>query len=123
MTHRRPIVTALLAAILGIAVAWPIAPEARPQAPNAAIDRDLLDITVPGLQRLYARKTYTVTQVIQWHLNRIDRYNGVYAAIETVLRREALADAARQDAEAAHGGAAHGPLWGIPIVIKANTSV
>jgi Asp-tRNA(Asn)/Glu-tRNA(Gln) amidotransferase A subunit family amidase len=58
---------------------------------------------------------------VQWHLDRIDRYNGVYGAIETVLRREALADAAREDAEA--DGRARGPLWGVPIVIKANTSV
>ena len=33
---------------------------------------------------------------------------------------EALAAAAREDREAA---AAHGPLWGVPIVIKANTSI
>ena len=91
--------------------------------PADTIDRDLLDVTVPRLHQLYDGKKYTVTQVVQWHLNRIDRYNGVYGAIETVLRREALADAARQDAEAAQGGAAHGLLWGVPIVIKANTSV
>ncbi len=90
---------------------------------NAAIDRDLLDITVPRLQQLYQNKTYTVTQVVQWHLDRIDRYNGVYGAIETVLRTEAMADAARQDAEASNDGSTHGPLWGVPVVIKANTSV
>ncbi len=86
-----------------------------------AIDRDLLDVTVPHLRDLYAAKTYTVTQVVQWHLARIDRYNGIYGAIETVLRDEALAEAARQDA--APAGAPHGPLWGVPIVIKANTSI
>jgi len=91
--------------------------------PADTIEADLLDVTVHRLHRLYDGKKYTVTQVVQWHLSRIDRYNGVYGAIETVLRREALADAARQDAEAAQGAAAHGPLWGIPIVIKANTSV
>ena len=90
---------------------------------NAAMDRDLIDVTVPQLQQLYKKKTYTVTQVIQWHLDRIDRYNGVYGAIETVLRTEALAEAARQDAEATKNGGVHGPLWGVPIVIKANTSV
>ena len=41
-----------------------------------------------------------MTQVVQWHLARIDRYNGVYGAIETVFRDEALAEAARQDADA-----------------------
>jgi Asp-tRNA(Asn)/Glu-tRNA(Gln) amidotransferase A subunit family amidase len=84
------------------------------------MDRDLLDVTVAQLHRLYAEKKYTVSQVVQWHLNRIDRYNGVYGAIETVLRRQAVAEGARQDAEGRRAGAA---LWGVPIVIKANTSV
>ena len=39
---------------------------------------------------------------------RIDRYNGVYGAIETVVREQALADVARQDASPA--GAVPGPL-------------
>jgi len=94
-----------------------------PVSANAA-DRDLLDVTVPKLEQLYTEKRYTVTQVVQWHLDRIDRYNGVYGAIETVLRESALAEAARLDAEAAKGdGVTRGPLWGVPIVIKANTSV
>ncbi len=92
-----------------------------PSVGNAA-DADLFDVTVPKLLQLYADKRFTVTQVVQWHLDRIDRYNGVYGAIETVLRDDALADAARLDAEAANGGV-RGPLWGVPIVIKANTSV
>jgi Asp-tRNA(Asn)/Glu-tRNA(Gln) amidotransferase A subunit family amidase len=99
------------------------ATESRPPAPfSAAIDRDLLDVTVPQLHKLYSDKKYTVTQVVQWHLDRIDRYNGVYGAIETVLRTSALAEAARQDAAAANG-ATPAPLWGVPIVIKANTSI
>jgi amidase len=120
MTHCRPSVIAGLAALAGITLAClgrPVSP------PRAAIDRDLLDVTVPGLHRLYTEKKYTVTEVVQWHLDRIDRYNGVYGAIETVFRRDALAEAARRDSEAAAGGRARGPLWGVPIVIKANTSI
>ena len=79
-----------------------------------------MDVTVPRLQQLYADRKYTITQVVQWHLDRIDRFNGVYGAIETVLRDEALAAAAREDKDT---GGTHGPLWGVPIVIKANTSV
>jgi Asp-tRNA(Asn)/Glu-tRNA(Gln) amidotransferase A subunit family amidase len=86
------------------------------------MDRDLLDVTVQQLHKLYSDKKYTVTQVVQWHLDRIDRYNSVYGAIETVLRTSALAEAARQDAAAATG-ATPPPLWGVPIVIKANTSI
>ena len=113
---------AVVAATLSVTTLGCTSP-AVPSVVNAA-DRDLLDVTVPKLEQLYANKRYTVTQVVQWHLDRIDRYNGVYGAIETVLRESALAEAARLDAEAAKGdGVARGPLWGVPIVIKANTSV
>ena len=96
---------------------------APPSATMSAIDRDLLDVTVPRLQELYAQKRYTVRQVVEWHLARIDRYNGVYGAIETVLRDQALAEASRLDSLAAAGAVTKGPLWGVPIIIKANTSV
>src|SRR5471030_2559495 len=105
MTHRRPFLVALVT-LLSAAIACRTTPEA--PASGAAIDRDLLEVTVPQLHRLYAEKKYTVTQVVQWHLDRIDRYNGVYGAIETVFRREALAEAAREDAEAATGEGARG---------------
>jgi amidase len=118
MAHRCSFVAFALAGFLTAAVAGQ---DAGPPAADPAVDRELLDVTVPQLQRLYAKRTHTVTQVVRWHLERIDRYNGVYGAIETVLRREALADAARLDAEAPAAG--RGPLWGVPIVIKANTSV
>ena len=120
MTHCRPFVVAGLATLLGIAIACRTTPGA---SLPASIDRDLLDVTVPQLHRLYAEKKYTVTQVVQWHLDRIDRYNGVYGAIETVFKAGALAEAARLDADAATGSGARPPLWGVPIVIKANTSI
>lgn len=96
---------------------------AAPTAPTADImDRDLLEVTVPQLERYYAEHKYTVTQVVEWHLARIHRYNGIYRAVEQVLQKQALETAAREDAEAARGGS-RGPLWGVPIVIKANTSI
>lgn len=113
-----------LVVTLGITTACGTASAPATAAPQSAIDSDLTDVTVARLQAFYAAKKYTVTDVVKWHLARIDRYNGVYGAIETVLRDEALAEAAREDAEAAKGGAApHGVLWGVPIVVKANTSV
>ncbi len=119
MAKRNPLPAFVLAIALGIVTAC----QGTSTAPApAAIDRDLLDVTVAQLHRLYADGKYTVTQVVQWHLDRIDRYNGVYGAIETVFRQKALATAAQQDAEAARG-AARGPLWGVPIVVKANTSI
>jgi amidase len=88
---------------------------------RSAMDRDLYEVTVPQLESLYAAHKYTVTQVVQWHLARIHRYNGIYRAVETILEKDALAQAAKEDAEAA--SAPHGPLWGVPMVIKANTSI
>ena len=85
-----------------------------------AMDRDLMETTIPHLQTLYARNTYTVEQVTRWYLDRIARYNGVYRSVQTVDVREALSTARREDAESKM---AHGPLWGVPIVIKANTAV
>ena len=91
----------------------------------SSIDRDLYEVSVPQLQHLYLAHTYTVTQVVRWHLARIAKYNGVYRAMQNVDEASALATAAREDAElAAAGDHFHpGPLWGIPIVTKANTSV
>jgi len=119
MARRPSLLAFALTLLLGAGVAGQAGPDT---TGREAMDRHLLDVTVARLQRLYAERSYTVVQVVQWHLERIDRYNGVYGAIETVLRRSALADAARLDAEAARG-TPRGPLFGVPIVIKANTSV
>lgn len=121
MIYRASIRLAALALILGAALACGSATVAPAATPATSIDGDLLDVTVAQLHRFYADKKYTVTQVVQWHLARIDRYNGVYGAIETVFRDAALAEAKRQDAEPPT--ATRGPLWGVPIVIKANTSI
>ena len=84
------------------------------------MERDLIEVTIPQLQRFYATHKYTVSQVVDWYLARIARYNGIYKPIEQVFEADARAAAAREDAAAA---AAHGALWGVPIVIKANTSI
>jgi amidase len=89
------------------------------------MDRDLLESTVPQLEQLYATHRYTVTDVVHWYLARIAKYNGIYRAVQTVDARGALAAAAAEDeaARAAVSGFQRGPLWGVPVVIKANTSV
>ena len=87
------------------------------------MDKDLLEVTIPKLQTFYTQHRYTVTQVVQWHLDRIRRYNGIYRALETVLEAEALAAAAQEDAELAQGNGVRGPLFGVPTVLKENTSI
>lgn len=88
---------------------------------DAAMDRDLMEVSVPKLEALYASHRYTVTQVTQWYLDRIERYDGTYRALLFVDTKGALARAAEEDA--APKGAKHGELWGVPILVKANTSV
>ena len=96
---------------------------AKPPAHSAAeMDKDLMEVTIPQLQGYYSQHKYTVSQVVDWYLERIARYNGVYRAVEQVFDTDARALAAREDAETG-GAAKHGPLWGVPIVIKANTSI
>lgn len=92
---------------------------------SAAMDRDLMEVTIPQLEEFYRSQKYTVTQVVRWHLARIAKYNGIYRAMENLDEKAALATAAREDAEAAAGGSkfARGALWGVPIVTKANTSI
>jgi amidase len=95
---------------------------------NAAqdrMDRDLLEVTIPQLEQLYRSHKYTVTEVVRWYIARIEKYNGIYRAVQNLDTPGALATAAREDAEARAGGASfvRGVLWGVPIVAKANTSI
>jgi amidase len=90
-----------------------------------SMDRDLLEVTIPQLEELYRSNKYTVTEVVHWYMARIARYNGIYRAVQNLDVPGALATAAREDKEAAAGGSNlhRGPLWGVPIVTKANTSI
>ncbi len=90
-----------------------------PIAQQTSMDRDLMEVTIPRLQALYASNTYTVEQVTRWYLGRMARYNGVYRSVQTVDVQGALDTARHEDASKT----SHGPLWGVPIVIKANTAV
>jgi Asp-tRNA(Asn)/Glu-tRNA(Gln) amidotransferase A subunit family amidase len=102
------------------ALAFPVHAKSPPRA-TAQMDKDLMEVTIPQLQGYYAQHKYTVSQVVDWYLQRITRYNVVYRPIEQVFDADARAAAAREDAESSTGK--HGALWGVPIVIKANTSI
>jgi amidase len=89
------------------------------------MDQDLMEVTIPQLEQLYSGHKYTVIDVVHWSIARVQKYNGIYRAVQNLDTAGALATAAREDADAKAGGAGfvRGPLWGIPIVTKANTSV
>src|SRR5947209_10711041 len=112
--------------IVGLLIALSLA--ARPAAaapPTSApgIGSDLTDITVERLHALYRTHRYSVRQVVQWHLDRLRRYNGVYKVAPAILADEALAAADREDAQARRPDFRPLALWGVPIVIKANMSI
>jgi amidase len=110
--------------LLVLVIAIPAFAQSSSQQPSREqMDRDLMDVTVDHLHQLYREHRYTVTQVVQWHLDRIARYNGIYRAVQTVNEKAALSEAAREDAEAKQPGFKPGLLWGVPIVTKANTSI
>src|ERR1700733_8559712 len=96
-----------------------------PAAKSAAMDRDLMEVTVPQLEALYKRDRDAVAEGVQWYLARVDKYNGIYRALQYIDAKGALETAAREDAEAKAGGSNfhRGALWGVPIVTKENTSV
>ncbi len=104
------------------AVAGLLASAGVARAAPAPIDRDLIEVSIPQLHALYDQHKYTVRQVVDWYLARIARYNPVYRPVEQVFADEARALADKQDA-AGGASATHGPLWGVPMVIKANTSI
>jgi Asp-tRNA(Asn)/Glu-tRNA(Gln) amidotransferase A subunit family amidase len=119
-----PLLTGLPSLAAAEQMTAPRAPHLPPLAPDP-MDHDMLEITVDGLHALYDAKKYTVTQVTHYYLARIARYNPVYRALLHVDTAGALKTAAAQDAAAKAGGARfkRTALWGVPIVIKANTSV
>jgi amidase len=91
-----------------------------PPAQQARMDAVLMEIDIAQLQALYAARRYTVTEVTRWYMGRIARYNPIYHSVQSVDVKGALATARREDQQR---GIAHGALWGVPIVIKANTAV
>jgi len=131
MNDRKRILPLFLLIILGMELA--VAEAASPSQSSATaansqsrkIDRDLMEITVPKLEELYRTHQYTVTDVVRWYIDRIEKYNGIYRAVQTLDVAGALAAAARLDAAAKAGGMhfVRGPLWGVPVLTKANTSV
>jgi aspartyl-tRNA(Asn)/glutamyl-tRNA(Gln) amidotransferase subunit A len=89
-------------------------------AEQARLDPLLLEIDIPHLQALYTAHKVTPTEVTRWYLTRIARYNDIYRDVQTVDAAGALATAKAEETEPV---AKHGVLWGVPIVIKANTAV
>lgn len=83
---------------------------------------ELWQESATSLARKIAEREVTSTQVIDAHLARIAAVNPQVNAVVRVLAGPAREAAARADAEV-EGGAALGPLHGVPFTVKENIDV
>ncbi len=90
-----------------------------PAAPTAAFELD--EITIAQVQDGIASGRFTSTTITRQYLDRIATVDHSGPSVNSVieLNPEALADAARLDAER-KAGKSRGPLHGVPVLIKDN---
>jgi amidase len=89
---------------------------AAPAAARAA-DSELDFASAGAAARAVRNGQISARELTQRMLDRIGRYNPRLTALVNVLADQAMAEARRIDANRA-GGKAHGPLHGVPIVVK-----
>lgn len=106
---------AVIAAAVGGGLVRPI--PAAADAPALLEDTALAFTPATELARLIAAGEVSATELATFFLDRIDRLNPALNAFTTVLREQALAQAADLDARRARGERL-GPLHGVPIVVK-----
>jgi len=100
----------LLATLPWIVMAFPLGASAQ--------TIDVVELTAADVQAGYATGRFTAVELTRAFLERIERFEPRYNAFIS-MNPDALADAARLDAEYARQGP-RGPLHGVPIVIKDN---
>lgn len=89
-----------------------------PEIPESDRPFDVVEATIPEMQAAMESGTITARDLVQAHLDRMDRYEGRLNAAITI-NANALAEADSLDAERA-AGHVRGPLHGIPIALKDN---
>jgi amidase len=77
---------------------------------------DLHDLDATDQAALLRERTVSSVELVQHHLDRIDRHGADLGAFVTVTGEDALERAAAADAALAHGSA--GPFTGVPTAIK-----
>ena len=110
----------LLVLILTVAVfARPILGQQPPGAPSNSLQ--LVEASVPELQQALRSKLITSEQLVQMYLNRIAAYDKVGPLLNSFIHinANALEEARARDRDRRRGRA-HGPLFGIPVLLKDN---
>lgn len=92
----------------------------------AAVAQPIEEITIAELHDGYRAGRFTVEQVVQAHLARIDAYDKQGPLLNSIItvNPNALAEAKRLDAlRAARDPIASAPLFGVPVIVKDNLDV
>ncbi len=81
----------------------------------------LEEITISGLQENYSNGAYTITDVVEAYLQRIEGIDNNGPAINSIIEvnPDAIEIARKLDQELASGNS-RGPLHGIPVILKDN---
>ncbi len=107
--------------VLILTVAVFVHPVPAQQPTSAANSLQLVEASVPELQQALRTKLITSEQLVQMYLNRIAAYDKVGPTLNAFihLNANALEEARARDRDR-HRGLAHGPLFGIPVLLKDN---
>mgnify|MGYP003346874011 CR=1 FL=1 len=111
----------LLSAIFLLALSNPVT--AAPATAPKNRTQDLAEISIATLHQAYLEHRLTVREAVDGYLARIERYNGIYRPLEAVYATSARAQADTIDRQLRAGHVPEGALWGVPLVIKANTAI
>ncbi len=97
--------------------------ESRPTIPSA-MAFNVLECTIAQLHAAYLDGSTTARVVTQTYLDRIDAYDrrGPYLNSLIAVNRRALEVADQLDSELRTRGSLSGPLHGIPIIVKDNST-
>jgi amidase len=82
---------------------------------------DLVEITIPDLQQGYQNGEFTIRQVVQYYLNRIDSLDRNGPQLNSIIQinPDALQVADELDREMSEGKF-RGPMHGVPVILKDN---
>jgi amidase len=93
----------------------------KPDKQEHAADFRFEEFTIEQLQQGYANGDFTVTEVVQAYLDRIEAIDDAGPMLNAVIQvnPDAMAIAAQLDAELKEGKA-RGPMHGVPVLLKDN---
>ena len=109
---------ALLLLVITAVLVRPIPADSPFGAPN---NLQLVEASVPELQLALRSHLITSEQLVQMYLNRIAAYDRAGPMLNSFIQlNENALDEARARDRDRHRGLAHGPLFGIPVLLKDN---